>query len=804
MSPQGSSKGEHPSTQHEGTSPNSQLRFGSGHEVRRVEDPALVRGEGRFTDDYVLPGQTYLAFVRSDRAHARINAIDSTEARAMPGVLAVFTGAELDAAGVKPIGVAVPFKRADGGAFSVPPRRALAHDVTRHAGEAVAAVVAETVDQAKAAALAVMVDYDELPVVGDLATAIAAGAPAVWPAAPDNIAAVARHGDAAATAAAFATAAHRVALDLVNQRLAPLTMEPRSVLASMDEGRLTLRMSSQMPSGVRTTMAACLPGRTAENVRVVVGDVGGGFGMKTGAYPEDLMLGWAALQLGRPVKWQAERLEDFLSAVHGRDQISHAEIALDAHGKVLGLRVRTMANVGATPTATSIVIPLMIGPWVSTSIYDIPLIDLHLSAVLTNQAATGAYRGAGRPEAIYIIERLMDAAARQLGIDGAELRRRNMIRPEQMPYRNAMGHVYDSGLFEKVLDQGLALADWAGFEERRADSRARGLVRGRGIATFLEWTGGNALEEKVSVTVTADGVIELTSATMPMGQGIATSYVQLAHDVFGVPPDRIRVLQGDTDRANGFGSAGSRSLFTGGAAVFVAAKSTVAKGLALAAEKLEAAASDIEYSAGRYTVAGTDLSVSLFELAAAQPASKLVVDDSATAQAPSWPNACHIAEVELDAATGDVQVVSYASVNDIGRVVSPLIVRGQVEGGAVQGIGQALAEQVRYDAASGQLLSASLMDYAAPRVDGFRGFKTVFDQSVPCLTNVLGVKGVGELGTIGATPAVVNAVVDALQAAGLSAADAVRVQMPLMPATVWRALQRDFDQPLMQVSAPAS
>ena len=603
MSPQGSPKGEHHSAQHEGTPPNSQLRFGSGHEVRRVEDPALVRGEGRFTDDYVLPGQTYLAFVRSDRAHARINAIDSTEARAMPGVLAVFTGAELDAAGVKPIGIAVPFKRADGGPFSVPPRRALAHDVTRHAGEPVAAVVAETVDQAKAAALAVVVDYDDLPVVGDLATAIAAGAPAVWPAAPDNIAAVARHGGAAATAAAFATAAHRVALDLVNQRLAPLTMEPRSVLAYMDEGRLTLRMSSQMPSGVRTTLAACLPGRTAENVRVVVGDVGGGFGMKTGAYPEDLMLGWAALQLGRPVKWQAERLEDFLSAVHGRDQVSHAEIALDAHGKVLGLRVRTMANVGATPTATSIVIPLMIGPWVSTSIYDIPLIDLHLSAVLTNQAATGAYRGAGRPEAIYIIERLMDAAARQLGIDGAELRRRNMIRPEQMPYRNAMGHTYDSGRFESVLDQGLALADWAGFEERRADSRARGLVRGRGIATFLEWTGGNALEEKVSVTVTADGVIELTSATMPMGQGIATSYVQLSHDVFGVPLDRIRVLRGDTDRANGFGSAGSRSLFTGGAAVRVASQEAVDEGKTLAGDALEAPAADIKYKAGRYTPA---------------------------------------------------------------------------------------------------------------------------------------------------------------------------------------------------------
>ena len=771
-------------------------RFGSGAAVRRVEDPALVRGQGRYTDDVTMPGQACLAFVRSDRPHARILDVDTSGATALPGVLAVWTGADLVAAGVKPIPGSPNFKRPDGVPFATPPKRALAHERVRFVGEAVVAIVAESREAARAAVHAVVVDYEDLPAVSDVLRATAPGAPALCPEAPDNVCAEMRHGDAARAAAAFASAAHTVALDLVNQRLAPVTMEPRSVLAWMDGERLTLRMSSQMPSGVRNSLADLIPGRTQANVRVVVGDVGGGFGMKTGIYTEDIVLAWAALQLGRPVKWQAERVEDFLTAVHGRGQHSHAELALDAQGRVLALRVRTLANVGAYPSATSVAIPLLIGPWVSTSIYDIPCVSLHLTAVLTNNAASGAYRGAGRPEAIYIIERLLDAAAREMGLDGAELRRRNMIRPDQFPYTNALAQVYDSGAFEQVLDQGLALADWAGFEARRVQSQARGKLRGRGIATFLEWTGGNALEESVRVDVTADGFIELTSATMAMGQGIATSYVQLAHDVFGVPLDRIRVLQGDTDRANGFGSAGSRSLFTGGAAVRVASERTVDEGKKLAGEALEAPAADIEYRAGRFTVAGTDLGIGLFELAQRQSGGRLAVSASAKAGAPSWPNGCHIAEVEVDPGTGDVQLVAYASVNDIGRVVSPVIVQGQVEGGAVQGIGQALCEQVVYDADSAQMLSASFMDYAMPRVDGFKAFKTAFDQSVPCLTNTLGAKGVGELGTIGATPAVVNAVVDAVAHAG-QGRRAERMQMPLTPEVVWRALRGEVPAPLV-------
>jgi len=429
---------------------------------------------------------------------------------------------------------------------------------------------------------------------------------------------------------------------------------------------------------------------------------------------------------------------------------------------------------------------------VSTSIYDIPLIDLHFKAVLTNRGSTGPYRGAGRPEAIYIVERLMDAAAREMRLDPAELRRRNMIRPRQMPYRNPMDQVYDTGNFESILDQGLAAADWDGFAARREESQRRGRLRGRGIATFLEWTGGNALQEIVEIAIGGDGFIDVVSATQQMGQGIQTSYAQLVVDIFDVPIERVRIIQGDTDRANGFGSAGSRSLFTGGSAVSVGSKKAYERAKELASESLEVSAADLEYREGRFTVKGTDLAIGLFEVAGKQEAARIHVASTTTADAPSWPNACHICEVEIDPETGEVQVAAYSSVNDIGRIVSPDIVRGQVDGGAMQGIGQALCEAVRYDAESGQLLSASFMDYALPRADTFVGFDTRFDTSIPCTTNVLGAKGVGELGTIGATPAVVNAIVDALDRAGLGR-DAERIQMPVTSERVWRALKRDFE-----------
>ena len=765
-------------------------RFGSGREVKRIEDAALLAGAGRFADDISAAEQSYLVFLRSPHAHARIVSIDATEALAMPGVIAVLTGADLVAAGVKPLPLAPIFKRPDGSPGATPLRPGLAHETVRFVGEAVVALVAQTREQAKDAVEAIAVEYDELPVVTELTQATADGAPVLWPAATGNIAAQMVHGDAAATDAAFAAAAHVVTLDVVNQRLAPTPLEPRSSLAEYDAAsdRLTLRLSTQMPSGARDTLCNAVLGLPIDKVRVVVDDVGGGFGMKTGLYAEDIVVAYLSRHLKRTIKWTTERIEEFLAATHGRDVESHAELALDANGKVLGYRVRSLCNMGAYAGTSGIIIQLMIGPWVTTSIYDIRTIHLELDAVLTNTAPTAAYRGAGRPEAIYLIERLFDVAARKLGLDPAEIRRRNLIHPDQMPYTNAMGQTYDSGKFGSILQQGLDLAKWDDFASREAESRARGKLRGRGLASFLEWTGGNVFEERVTVAVSGDGGIEVYASTMPMGQGIATSYAQLVVDVFGVPIEKIRIVMGDTDRGSGFGSAGSRSLFTAGSAINHASERAVATGRELAGDALEAAAVDIEYVEGVFQVAGTDRRIGLFELAARQPDRRIFIDATSKVNGPSWPNGCHICEVEVDPETGVVEIVSYVSANDVGRAVNPMIVRGQLDGGAVQGIGQALGEHMRYDPDSGQAITASFMDYAMPRADIVHGFVHVLDQSTPCLNNPLGVKGVGELGTIGATPAVVNAVADALIRAG-RADQADRLQMPLSPDKVWQALQ---------------
>ncbi len=766
-------------------------RYGSGKAVRRVEDASLLAGRGKFADDATAPDQAQVIFLRSPHAHARVAAIDISAAAQMPGVIAIVTGADLVRAGVKPFPLSTDFKRADGSPTASPPRHALAVETVRFVGEAVAAVVAEHRDQARDAAEAIDVRYEMLPAVVGLDDAMVPGAPLVWPDATGNVACEKQHGKPELAQAAFAQAAHVVTLDLVNQRVAPCPLEPRAMLAVYDPAneRLTLTASSQCPTGLRDTLCEDVLGIPNDRVRVLVGDVGGGFGMKTDLYPEDVIVAFLARELKRPLKWCAERLDEFLAATHGRDVSSRAELALDADGKILALRVASRANVGAYATPTGVVIQLMIGPWVSTSVYDIRTIDIRIEALLTNTAPTGAYRGAGRPEAIYIVERLMDAAARQTGIDPVELRRRNLIRPEQMPYKNRMGKTYDSGAFEKVMDQALVLADWAGFDARAADSEWRGLLRGRGIATFLEWTGADTFDERVTVTVSGTGAIEIFSATQAMGQGLATSYAQLAVDVFGVPIDQIRIVQGDTDRGTGFGSAASRSLFVGGSAVRVAAERTVAKAHELAAAALEAAAGDIEYADGEFQVAGTDRRIGLFELARAQADECIVlVSDSSVAGA-TWPNGCHICEVEVDPETGAVEIAGYWSVNDVGRVVNPMIVIGQLEGGAAQGIGQALCENFVYDAASGQALTATFLDYALPRAQMIRRFEMTMDESVPCGANPLGVKGVGELGTIGATPAVVNAVIDALVRSG-HAKRAHELQMPLTGEKLWRALRQ--------------
>jgi carbon-monoxide dehydrogenase large subunit len=769
------------------TTSNIQARFGSGKAVLRVEDQALLTGRGQFTDDVTAEGAVHMCFVRSPHAHARIVAIDTAAAARMPGVLAVITGADLVKAGVKPMPASIDFKRADGGPVATPPEHSLAVDVARHVGEAVAAIVATTRAEARDAAEAVVVDYEPLPAVAEAADAAASGAPLVWPEATGNVAAEIRHGDVAATDAAFKRAAHVVTLDLVNQRVIPAPMEPRATLAEFDAatGRLTLRVSCQTPTGLRDTLCDMF-GIAQDRVRVVVGDIGGGFGMKTRLYAEDVCVAYGARMLKRPVKWCAERLEEFLAASHGRDLVSKASLALDANGRVLALRISSLANLGSHATPAGVAIQLMIGPWVSTSVYDIQTIDIHIKGILTHTTPTGPYRGAGRPEAIYTMERLMDAASRKTGIDPIELRRRNMIRPEQMPYKNPMGRTYDSGQFAKVMDAGVDLADWRSFDARAARSKGRGRLRGCGIATFLEWTGVDIFEEKVTVTVDDDG-IEIFSATQAMGQGLATTYAQLVVDVFGVPLERIKISQGDTDRGTGFGSAGSRSIFIGGSAVRVASERTVDKAKALAATELEAAVADIEYANAAFRIAGTDRAIGLFELARKQPEQRIELVSISSVDGPTWPNGCHIAEVEIDPDTGVIDVVAYSSVNDVGRVVNPMIVIGQLDGGAVQGIGQALTERFVFDS-SGQALTASFLDYALPLATHAPPFRTTMDESTLCRNNAMGIKGVGELGTIGATPAVVNAVVDAFARAGRG--DRISaLQMPLTPSRVWEALQ---------------
>jgi aerobic carbon-monoxide dehydrogenase large subunit len=763
-------------------------RFGSGKSVPRIEDNALLRGEGRFADNMPAAGQRYACFVRSPHAHARIARIDTQAAAAMHGVAAIFTGKDLLRAGVRPIPNSADFTRADGRPTASPLHHALAVDVVRFAGEAVAAVIATTLHEARDAAERVEIEYEAWPAVVDTSTATAPGAPAVVAGVTDNIACEARHGDPVATDAAFRRAAHVVALTLVNQRVAACPIEPRSTLAVYDahSDRLTLRASCQTPTGLRDELCDVL-GVAKNKVRVIVGDVGGGFGMKTSLYPEDVVVAFAARALRQPVRHTAERIEEFLAASHGRDVTSKAELALDSDGRILALRIASLANVGAYATPAGVVIQLLIGPWVSTSIYDITTIDIAIKSVLTHTLPTGPYRGAGRPEAIYIIERLMDAAACKSGIDRVELRRRNMIRPSQMPYTNAMGKTYDSGQFEKVMNQALARADWGGFAGRAAAAKRRGRLRGQGIATFLEWTGADVFEETVDVTVTGAGEIEIFTAAQPMGQSLATTFTQLAVDVFGVPAECVNVRFGDTDRVTGFGSAGSRSLFVVGSAVRVASERTVAKAHDLAAQQLEAASSDIEYREGVFSIPGTDRSVGLFDLAQQQAGQRIVLQSTSSVGAASWPNGCHVCEVEIDPDTGAIELDGYWSVSDVGPVVNPMVVIGQLEGGATQGIGQALCERVVYDRESGQAITASFMDYALPHARMIRHFDMSMDESTPCRTNPMGVKGVGELGTIGATPAVVNAVIDALARNGF-AQPALDLQMPLIAEKVWRAM----------------
>jgi aerobic carbon-monoxide dehydrogenase large subunit len=753
-------------------------RFGASRSQKRLEDDRLLTGKGRYSDDLELPNQCWLVLVRSPYAHARISGIDLAATKAAPGVVAAWSMADLRADGVGHIPFPPLFKRADGSAMAAPPRTPLADGMVHYVGQPVAAIVARTRVQAQDAAELASVEYEDLPCVVDAKAAIAPGAPQVWPQAPDNVAAEAQYGDAGAVRAAMAKAAHVTELALRNQRVIAMALEPRACLALHENGRTTLHTQNQTPTGARELLGAVFRVKPDE-FRILVGDIGGGFGMKTGLTPEDALVCYAARKLGRPVRWRAERGEDFLAAHMGRDQYNKARLALDREGRILALEVDTLGNIGAVPVGSSAIIPLSLSPKVQTTVYHVPLVHYRVRAVLTHTMATGAYRGAGRPEANFLMERLIEKAAREMKLDPVEVRRRNFIRPDQFPYRTHLGDTYDVGNFGAVLDKLLAHADWAGFAKRREAAARAGKLRGRGLSVYLEWTGALPTET-VDIEVNANGDITVFSGTQAMGQGLETSYTQLVIEVLGVPVEKIRIVQGDTDRANGVGSVGSRSAFVGGSAVVAAGRRVIMEGKTLAAEALEAAPADIEYRDGRFRIAGTDRTIALGELAARQQRRVLRVSATETPSTPSWPNGAQACEVEIDRETGEVTIAAIASCDDIGRIINHMIVEGQVHGGVAQGAGQALYEQAVYDAESGQLLSGSLMDYAVPRATDLPPMRASFDESVPCKTNLLGVKGCGELGTIGAAPAVVHAVLDAL--------GVLHLDMPLTAPKIWRAL----------------
>ncbi len=761
-------------------------KFGIGQAITRREDQRLLTGTGQYVDDTSVPGETHLVLVRSPHAHARIVSIDTQAAKAMPGVVAVFTGAELKADGIGFFPIGPGLVNAAGKPMTAPPYYPLALDEVRFVGEAVAAVVAQTRMQAQDAAEQVMVEYAELPALVTIEAATAKNAPQIWPEAPGNIAAQTEFGDKKATDAAFAKAKHVTKISFYNQRLVPVSMEPRGSAAEFDKasGRVTLFTSCQNPAGLQKTLAEEILKVPMDKVRVRVGDVGGGFGMKTMLYPEDAVCAYAARKLGRRVCWRATRSEEFLAGTHGRDQNNEAELGFDADGRILGFRVNIVGNVGAYACTPGAVIVVAVGPKVITGVYHVPALHLRGTAVLTHTNLVSAYRGAGRPEAIYLVERLMDQAAAEMKMDPAELRRRNLIQPGQMPYTTPMGEKFDSGNFPHMLNRILEHADWKGYDRRKQESKARGKLRGRAISTFLEWTGV-VHEETIDMHVEADGTVKIYTAMQAMGQGIETSYVQIVSETLGIDPERIVIVQGDSDVAQGIGSMGSRSLYIGGSAMMTASQQAIEKGRELASDELEAAAGDIQYEDGRFKVAGTDLSVGLFDLAGKQPEKRIAIKTLQKVDGPSWPNSCHVCEVEVDPETGEVAIVKYTTVDDVGRVINPLIVAGQVHGGIAQAVGQALLENTRYDPESGQLLTGSLMDYAVPRADHLPSIETHTDETTPCKINPLGAKGVGELGTVGGTPTVINALLDALRPLGVK-----HIEMPATSERVWQAMKQ--------------
>jgi len=766
------------------------VKFGVGQPVSRKEDPTLLCGEGRYTDDINLAGQAHAVMVRSKVAHGILKGIDTTAAAAMPGVLAILTHVDLEAAGFGPLKCGVNIAGRDGSPMKTPPRPSLAKDKVRYVGEAVACVVAETAVQAKDAAEAVELDIEELPAVTNPADALKAGAPQLHDEAPGNLVLDFHYGDAEAVKKAFAEAAHVARLEINSNRVVVNAMEPRSAIGSCDPGteRWTLNVGCQGVMGIRGGLAKDVLKVPPDKVRVLTGNVGGSFGMKSQVYPEYGPLLLAARKLGRPVKWTDERSESFLSDHHGRDHQRVAELALDKDGRFLAVRLSGTGNAGAyiyppMPATTNAVKNLI-------DVYRTPAMEVNSKVVFTNTTPVAAYRGAGRPEGNYYMERLIDTAAREMGIDRVELRRLNHIAPEQMPYKAPSGMNYDSGEFTAVLDKALAAADWNGFEARKSESARRGKLRGRGVGSYLEVTGPPS-KEYGGIRFEADGTITMLSGTLDYGQGHATPFAQVLSEQTGIPFERFRLLQGDSDQLKvGGGTGGSKSALVGSQAFLEAGDKLIDQGRQIAAHVLEASTVDIEFVKGRYVIAGTDRGVSIPELAdklrgglKLPPDVPQSLDVSHISDNPpfSFPNGCHVAEVEIDRDTGTIEVVRYFMVNDFGTVINPMLVAGQAHGGVIQGIGQALMERTVYDS-QGQPVAGSFMDYAMPRATDAPDF-SIENHSVPCKTNRLGVKGCGEAGCAGALPSVMNAVVDALSEFGVT-----HIDMPVTPEKVWRVL----------------
>ncbi len=765
-------------------------KFGIGQPVPRLEDPRFITGRGRYVDDIDLPRQCYGVLVMSPHAHARIKKIDTAAAKAAPGVLAVLTAADAEA---DKLGALVPLMPEDmGGPKGFRTLRAvLSDDKVRAVGDRVAFVVAETQQQARDAAELVEVEYEPLPAVITIEEAVKPGAPAVWDEARDNIAVSLMMGDKEATDAAFAKAKHVVSLKLVNNRVIANSIEPRAAIGQYhpEDGSYTLHIASQNPHGHRAHVARDVLKITENKLRVIAPDVGGGFGMKGAVYPEDALVLWASRRCsGRPVKWVSTRSEAFLSDSHGRDQVVTGELALDEHGKILGLRVEALHDMGSHVFDASMVVPLF-ALRLAPGVYQIPAVLASGRAVLTNTPPLQPYRGAGRPEATYLIEQLLDRAARVIGIDAIEIRRRNFVPAAAMPHKLHSGIAYDSGDFVHVMDECLKLADWNGFGKRAAESKKNGRLRGRGVGYFIEEAA--IFNERMVIRFDSSGTLTILAGTHSHGQGHQTVYAQMVHEWLGVPLEAISFVQGDTNEvAVGRGTYGSRSMHVGGNALKRAADAIIEKAKPMAAMMLEAAVTDIEFKDGSFRIVGTDRALPLTAVAQSlhrpmflPPEFEVGLEASGTAAAePSnYPNGCHVCEVEIDPDTGVVTLARYAAVDDVGRVMNPLLCEGQIHGGVAQGVGQALMEGIIFDS-GGQLVTGSFQDYAMPRADDFPSLLSELTE-VPARTNPLGVKGAGEAGATGAPPAVISAILDALRPLGID-----HIDMPATPHRIWRAI----------------